>query len=104
MAHRTSSAGGEHCHSVFFIAEGAEELIHTYSRAERVIIRCSFSLISVDTRRQAMPERKEGRNHVRKSGLESLPVAPCGGGAASFNGAPSGKYTVSRGSMDTISS
>ena len=32
------------------------------------------------------------RNNVRKSGLESLPGAPCGGEATLFNGAPSGKY------------
>ena len=39
---------------------------------------------------------RQGRNHVRKSGLVSQPGAPCGRGAALFNGAPSGKYTESR--------
>ena len=49
-----------------------------------------------------MTTDQQGRNHVRKSGLGSLPGRLAGmGGIVQW--APSGKYTVSRGSMDTTS-
>ena len=44
------------------------------------------------------PPSGQGRNHG-KSVLESLPGATCGGRGAFINGAPSGKYTISRRSL-----